>query len=438
MADFLTTSTTLDFSKVAYDQMAYFALRPQLFFDQVADVEPTHQSMPGLSVVFQIMNDIPPQTNPLTEGVDVSAIAMSDTTLTLTLQEYGAALIHTAKLRGTSFVQIDPIAANIIGFNAGVSLDSIARDVLTLGNQSAFPAAGGHTSRATVAKTDTLASGDIRIARAALRRQNVPEIGNAFVAFVHPDAVVDLQSEAGTSGNALNSWRAPHTYSAPSEIWSGEIGQYEGIRFIETPRAPIANGAGAGNTLFALSTTSGSTTATYTGATYDPQVGATVYGANVTTAPTSFSGALGSTYITAVVPSVNSTTGYITPGAGTVTLNKAATATTTTVAGASFAMGGANVYQTLIMGRQALAKTHSVVDGNSAYPHIVPGPVVDRLRRNVPLGWYWMGAYGIFRQAALYRLEHGSSLDQAIAPAGGGDISTGGSEGTDTPLVDLS
>jgi hypothetical protein len=74
------------------------------------------------------------------------------------------------------------------------------------------------------------------------------------------------------------------------------------------------------------------------------------------------------------------------------------------------------VYGTLILGRQSLAKAFSTIDGNGAFPHVVPGPITDRLRRFVPLGWYWLGAYGIFRQASIMRIESSSVL--------GGDISS--------------
>ena len=54
-------------------------------------------------------------------------------------------------------------------------------------------------------------------------------------------------------------------------------------------------------------------------------------------------------------------------------------------------------------------------DGNGAFPHVVPGPITDRLRRYVPLGWYWLGAYQIFRQASLIRIESASLLDTDVS-----------------------
>jgi hypothetical protein len=64
----------------------------------------------------------------------------------------------------------------------------------------------------------------------------------------------------------------------------------------------------------------------------------------------------------------------------------------------------------LFLGQEALAKAHSLTDGNGPFPTVVPGPVTDHLRRFVPMGWYWLGAYGVFRQEAMVRLETGSSI----------------------------
>jgi len=340
--DAYTGQTTVDFSKAAYDRMAYFALRPELYFDQAADVQPTAQSMPGASVAFTIVNDLPIASSALSEQIDVNTVALSDSQVTLTLAEYGNAVLTTAKLRGTSFVDIDPIVANVVGYNAGVSIDTIARAALDSGTNVQYASGlGATTLQSSVTSRSGLANGvsgtgntisalDIRVARARLRAMNVPTFGGYYIGFIHPDLVADLQGEIVGSSNTQG-WRAPHVYAQPGEIWTGELGAFEGVRWIETPRAPVYAGAGASS---------------------------------------------------------------------------------------------ANVYGTIIMGRQALAKTHSMVDGNGAFPHVVPGPITDRLRRYVPMGWYWLGAYGVFRQASVIRIESTSLL--------GGDIGTNFNPGVDT------
>jgi N4-gp56 family major capsid protein len=61
-------------------------------------------------------------------------------------------------------------------------------------------------------------------------------------------------------------------------------------------------------------------------------------------------------------------------------------------------------YRTIIAGQQALAEATAVEPG------IVIGPVVDKLMRFRPIGWYSLQGWEIYRQAALYRIESGSSI----------------------------
>jgi N4-gp56 family major capsid protein len=272
------------------------------------------QSMNGSNVKFTIQSDLSAATTALSESTDVSAVAMADTQVTVTLVEYGNAVITTALLRGTAYIPFDPVVANVVGFNAGISLDTIARDVLKAGSNVTYSGASGGVARNTILPSDTLRATGVRNVLAQLRRRFVQPINGYYVAYIHPDASYDLRGEVGSA-----SWRDPHTYSDPADIWNGEIGAFEGFRFIETPRAPIFADAGSSTT-------------------------------------------------------------------------------------------NTDVYGTLFLGQEALAKAHSLTDGNGPFPTIVPGPVTDHLRRFVPMGWYWLGGYSVFRQEAMVRLETASSI----------------------------
>ncbi len=312
----ITIGSAVDWDQTAWELRAYYALRPELYYDAVADVQPTNQSMVGNAVKFVIQSDLATQSSSINESTDITPLVLADTTVTLNLAEYGAAVLTSALLRGTSFVPFDPVVANVIGFNAGKSLDTIALAQLQGGTTVAYSTGTGVAplGRSSVTPLNTFGAVDARLARAVLVRNNVPSIGGLYVGFMHPDVSYDFRGQTGSS-----SWRDPHTYSQPGEIWSGEIGAFEGTRFVETPRTPIFADAGS------------STTDT-------------------------------------------------------------------------------DVYGTLIMGRQALAKAYSNADGNGPLPRVAPGPITDYLRRWVPMGWYWLGVYGIFRQASLYRVESASSV----------------------------
>ena len=336
--DIFTGSTSLDFAKAAYDRMAYFALRPQMIYDNFADVEPTRQSMQGASVQFTIVNDLPPVYAALAnESLDVQAQPLSDSVVVLTLAEYGNAIITTAKLRGEAFVEIDPVVANVIGFNAGVSIDGVARAAV-IGGTNVWYSPGQGATQAAINAAQTagrngvgqqnygslISSADVLTVQAKLRAANTEDFDGYYAGVIHPSTKYDLMNET-----SVTSWRYPHNYADPAAIWQGEIGTFEGVRFVESPRAPVFGGTSGGQ---------------FSGYPY--------YGAYGTT----------------------------------------------------------TVFATLILGRQALAKAYSITDGNGAVPHIIDGPVTDHLRRFVPLGWYWLGAYGIFRQAAMQRIESATTL----------------------------
>jgi N4-gp56 family major capsid protein len=71
--------------------------------------------------------------------------------------------------------------------------------------------------------------------------------------------------------------------------------------------------------------------------------------------------------------------------------------------------GTVDVYPTVFMGQEALAKIWSkLVSQPMAQP--VLGPVTDSLRRFQTVGWYWLGGYGRFREASLFRWESASSI----------------------------
>ena len=314
----ITQASSLSVDQTAFDQIAYFALRSEMLFDAAADVQPVAQSMPGSSVKFTIFSELADATSTLAETTDLTPTTMADSQVEVTLAEYGNTINTTAKLRGTSFLDVDAVAANLIGYNAGSSIDTVVANVLKAATNVIYGGGGSTTptSNATVQSEDIIEANDVRIATAQLRGSKAQTFNGMYMGFIHPDVSYDLRRETGAA-----SWRDPHNYVDTAQIYNGEIGAFESVRFIETPRAPLDITGGSASTV--------------------------------------------------------------------------------------------DLYQTIIMGRQSLAKAHSITDGNGAYPKVVRGPVVDSLMRFNPVGWYWLGGYGIFRQAAIRVLNTSSSLGGA-------------------------
>ena len=67
----------------------------------------------------------------------------------------------------------------------------------------------------------------------------------------------------------------------------------------------------------------------------------------------------------------------------------------------------ARVFRTILAGQQALA------EAVAEEPHVVAGPVTDKLMRFRPLGWYGMLGFARYREASLYRIESTSSINAA-------------------------
>ncbi len=233
------TSAVAALVQTAYDRLVEFQLRAQPLHREVADKRPAQQDKPGSSIVFSLYNDLATATSTLTETVDPDAVAIGNpTTVTVTLAEYGNAVLRTRLLNLFSFSDIDPAIANIVAFNMVDSIDAVVLNVL-VGGTNIIRENGGSMvintgANSSITSTDIIQSRDVRAAVTKLRAgKALPRKGSLYWAAIHPEVSYDLRSESGS----IAGWRAPHVYSAPGSVWAGEIGEYEGAFFVETPRA---------------------------------------------------------------------------------------------------------------------------------------------------------------------------------------------------------
>ena len=243
MADAMTTTASLDYDQTMWDRAIYYPLRPELYFDMFADVKATDATPDqGATLTFTKFNDMAAATTPLSETVDIDAVAISDAQVSLTLAEYGNGVNTTFRVRATSFIGLDRPVANLVGYNAGLSLDTLARNIIQAGTNVFY--SGAATSRVTVAATHVLTAANVRKANALLKNANVATFNGYYASVIAPLVAYDLRGETGAAA-----WRDPHTYSQPAQIWNGEIGEFEGFRFMESPRAPLFADAGVGSTV---------------------------------------------------------------------------------------------------------------------------------------------------------------------------------------------
>jgi N4-gp56 family major capsid protein len=219
-----------------YDQMARFALRPELVFDQVADVRQVDAGpRRGSSAVFPLWDEMSAATSTLTDGTDITPATLGDSTVTVTIVEQGNGAAVTRKLVSQSYVQVVSDTANLIGYNAGFSIDSIIEPILMGGDNLVVSDNGtGNTARTDLAAADVLTTADIRESVAGLRTGNAKTKDGAYAGFIHPDVSVDLRAETGGQG-----WHDPSNYSNAEKRWNAEIGRFGGVAWMETPRCTI-------------------------------------------------------------------------------------------------------------------------------------------------------------------------------------------------------
>ena len=134
--------------------------------------------------------------------------------------------------------------ARAVGRQAGLTLDTITRNVLQSGTNVYYcpevdadykrTAKPQPTDRTELTAGCKLTVTVVKRIAALLKAANAPKIGGSYVCILHPYAAYDLTGDP--------KWEEPHKYCKPEEIFEGEIGRIAGVRFVETSEAAIYTG----------------------------------------------------------------------------------------------------------------------------------------------------------------------------------------------------
>jgi len=237
--------------KATFDKLIRFRQRTEAYYRRFATVRPADLAYPGQSIdMFRMGAELSLATTPLGEYEDPDYVALpAPTKKTLTLNEYGNATVTTMRIKDFSWASIDPIQAELVGRNMSDSVDKLVENVImSSSNIYNVDASGEISAGAAVTGDGVLSSAAIRRLVAEMRGNlALPYEGGYYVAFVHPAAAVALREESDPAG-----WRPAHIYTENTNgvLFSGDIGVYEGVRFIETTRVPTRVDAN-GDTIYA-------------------------------------------------------------------------------------------------------------------------------------------------------------------------------------------
>lgn len=237
--------------KTFYDLALIDEAGANLVHDQFGQKRPIPQNG-GKVIEFRKFAPLAKATAPLTEGVTPSGKNLEVSTVTATVSQYGDFITQTDMLEMTALDNTVLEATKLLGRQAGLTLDTVVRNVLQSGTNVTYCpkiASDGTetevTSRAALDKTAQLTVDVVKQVVAKLRAQNAPTIDGKYVAIIHPYVAYDLMSD--------KDWVEAHKYATPENLYEGEIGEIAGVRFVQTTEAKVYKGDGcpAGLAVFA-------------------------------------------------------------------------------------------------------------------------------------------------------------------------------------------
>lgn len=222
--------------KTFYDKVLLREAGPNLVHSQFGQKRDIPKGS-GKTIEFRKFNQLPKALTALTEGVTPNGGALDVTSLTATVAQYGYFVRVSDVLDLTAIDNVIVEATQLLGAQAGVTMDTVVRNQLSAGNNVLFcptVASGTETAvtqRKNMNTTSQLTVKMIQKAVATLKKNNVPTFNGDYVAIIHPYVAYDLQRDP--------EWIDAHKYAQPENLFTGEIGKVAGVRFVESTEAKV-------------------------------------------------------------------------------------------------------------------------------------------------------------------------------------------------------
>jgi N4-gp56 family major capsid protein len=232
-------------SKQFYERnLLYRARQAQVFYKFGLKTSLPQNS--GTSVSWRRFNALGHAVTPLAEGATPSSTALSVNEVTATVQEYGNYVGITDALDLMAIDKIMTEATDILGQNAGETIEVVIRNVLQSGTNVLY-ATG--TARANQSPANPISINLLRRALITLEGNNTQRFeadqserpgSSGFVAFVHPNVVFDIYNDPELKAVLQQNSNNDH-------FWTGYIGSIYGVQIYQSTLAPVFAGAGAGS-----------------------------------------------------------------------------------------------------------------------------------------------------------------------------------------------
>ena len=225
-----------DEMKTYYSDYLIDNAEPYLVHSQFAQKHPIPKNG-GKRIEFRKYDPLPKLTTPISEGITPEGQKLSMSTISVEVKQYGGFVEISDLLMMTAIDNNLVMATELIGSQAGRTLDTITREVLAGGSNVIFGDASCEArflltgGAANAEDNDYLNVNCIKKAARALKVANAQKIDGWFVAIIHPDCSFDLTNDP--------KWVNVKSYCDPDDMYKGEIGRIEGFRFCESTEAKV-------------------------------------------------------------------------------------------------------------------------------------------------------------------------------------------------------
>lgn len=209
----------------------WFAALPVMRFDQFTMKKTELGTQPGRTIQMPRYGAIK-RGGRLTEGVRLQTRGMSMSLQSISVFENGNAIGFSEYLIQTSLFDQLAAASLLLGRDMAIVLDQQLRDSALSGVNTLF--ASGKTARTQLVAGDVFDTRLIKDMVELLETNNVPKWGgDHYVCFIHPHQGRGLRDDPD--------WINASLYAGAGNIYTGEIGRFEDVRFVSSTVMP--NGA---------------------------------------------------------------------------------------------------------------------------------------------------------------------------------------------------
>ncbi len=233
-----------------YNRTLLVRATPYLAHTMFAQVRDIPQNSGTDTIKFRRYGNLTAATTALTEGVTPTGSQLSITDLTAQLQQYGDFVTITDMVNYTTLDPILTEAAEILGDQAGDTLDQITRDVMVAGTTVQY--ASSASARTDITAAMKITALEVREAVRTLQNANAkplmrrtdPSTGYgtvplnaAYVGIISPSQLFDLKADSA--------FVPVQKYTSQADVMPGEVGAIDDVRFIVSTNAKTYPTGGA-------------------------------------------------------------------------------------------------------------------------------------------------------------------------------------------------